>query len=103
MCRLDASTRYCKTDFPECFILMDKICSDKGLLGLVYRRGEWERSFGLGWVESGDGGGVERKQENTTRLYVSIIGESTSAYESIFVSNKLQSVYRRGKSAPISR
>ena len=50
----------------------------------------------MGW-----GRGVIREQENKTRLYVSIIGESTTAYESIFDSNKLQSVYLRGKSAPI--
>ena len=37
------------TDFPECFILMNEICSKKGLLGLVCRRGEWDRRFGLGW------------------------------------------------------
>ena len=34
--------------------------------------------------------GVVRKQENKTRLYESKIGESTTAYESIFDSNKLQ-------------
>ena len=44
---------------------------------------------------------VVRKQENKTRLYVSMIGESTTAYESIFDSSKLQSVNLRGKSAPI--
>ena len=44
-------------------------------------------------------GGVVRKQENQTRLYVSVIGESTT--ESIFDSNKMQSVYLRGNSAPI--
>ena len=42
------------------------------------------------------GGGGVRKQENKTRLYVSIIGESNTAYESFFDSNKLQSVYLRG-------
>ena len=72
-------------DFSECFILMDEICSDKGLLGLVGRRGEWERRFGLGWLVSGAGGGVIRKQENKTRLYVSIIGESTTSYESFLI------------------
>ena len=55
--------------------------------------------WGLG--ESGVGEGVVRKQENKTRLYVSITGESTTAYESIFDSNKLQSVYLPGKSATI--
>ena len=41
---------------------------------------------GLVWggERVGMGEGVVRKQENETRLYVSIIGESTSAYESIF-------------------
>ena len=48
----------------------------------------------------GEGGGVLRKQENKTRLYVSIIGESIAADESIFDSNKLQYVYLRGKSEP---
>ena len=47
------------------------------------------------------GEGVVRKQKNKTRLYVSVIGESTTAYESIFDSTKLQSVYLREKSAPI--
>ena len=55
----------------------------------------------MGWGESGVGQGVVRKQENKTKLYVGIIGESTTAYESIFDSNKLQSVYVRGKSAPV--
>ena len=53
----------------------------------------------FGWLESGVGEGFVRKQENKTRLYANTIGESTTAYESIF--NKLQSVYVRGKSAPI--
>ena len=39
---------------------------------------------------------VVRKQENKTRLYVSV--ESTTAYESIFDSDKLQSFDLRGKS-----
>ena len=43
--------------------------------------------------ERGWGSGIVRKQENKTRSYVSIIGESSAAYESIFDSNKLQSVY----------
>ena len=55
----------------------------------------------LGGERVGLGDGVVRKQENKTRLYVSIIGEFTIAYESIFDSNKLKSVYLRGKSAPI--
>ena len=38
------------------------------------------------------GEGVVRKEENKTRLYVGIIGESTTVYESMFDS---------GKSAPI--
>ena len=58
----------------------------------------WEgEEVGLGWGREG----VKRKQENKTRLFVSIIDESTTAYESIFDSNELQSVYLRGKSAPI--
>ena len=44
---------------------------------------------------------VVRKQENKTRFYVSIVGESKTGYESIFDSKKLQSVYQRGKSEPI--
>ena len=43
------------------------------------------------------GGGVVRKQENKTKLYISITGESTTAYESVFDSNKLQSVLPTGK------
>ena len=58
---------------------------------------------GLVWggERVGLGEGVVRKQENKTRLYEIIICESTTAHQSIFDSNKLQSVYLRGKSAPI--
>ena len=58
---------------------------------------------GLVWggERVGLGEGVVRKQENKTRLYERIIGESTTAHQSVFDSNKLQSVYLRGKSAPI--
>ena len=68
----------------------------------VWYAGEMSGGGGLVWggERVGVGEGV-RNQENKTRLYVSIIGESTTAYESIFDSNKLQSVYVRGKSAPI--
>ena len=33
----------------EVWFRVDEKCSKKGLLGLVCRRGEWERRFGLGW------------------------------------------------------
>ena len=57
------------------------------------------------WVWFGErvvvGEGVFRKQENKTKLNISNIGEYMAANESIFDSNKLQSVYLRRKSAPI--
>ena len=49
----------------------------------VWYAGEVSGRGGLVWVDERVGW-VVRKQENKTRLYVSIIGESTTAYESIF-------------------
>ena len=57
----------------------------------VWYAGEVSGRGGLFWGDERVGW-VVRKQENKKRLYVSIIGESTTAYESIFDSNKLQSV-----------
>ena len=69
----------------------------------MWYAGEVSGRGGLGWggERVGWGKGVVRQQENKTRLYVSIIGESTTADESNFDSNKLQSVYLRGKPALI--
>ena len=45
--------------------------------------------------------GVVRKHENKTRLYISIIDEYITAYQSFFDSNKLMSVYNRVKYPPV--
>ena len=70
-------------DFVECFILMDAICPDK--ICWVWYAVEVSGRGGLIWddVRVAVGKGLVRKQENKTRLYVSITGESTTACESI--------------------
>ena len=67
----------------------------------VWYTGEASGRGGSVWGGERVGVGEESKKILKTRLYVSITGESTTAYESIFDSNKLQSVYLRGKSAPV--
>ena len=70
---------------------MDEICSDKGLkVCWVWYAGEVSGRGGLVWSSErvGVGQGVERNQENKTRLYVSIIGDSTTANCSLFSHGK---------------
>ena len=47
------------------------------------------------------GGGVVRKQENKTRLHISIIGESITAYASFLIQTNCSLFYLRGKSTLI--
>ena len=63
----------------------------------VWYAGEVSRRGGLAWGGERVRGWVVRKQENKTKLYISITGESTTAYESMFDSNKLHSVLPTGK------
>ena len=60
-----------------------------------------EKLAKFGVVREWGGGRESQESKNKTILYVSIIGESTTSYESSFDSNRLQSVYLQGKSSPV--